>query len=189
MCWIGHVITMFLMTWISELTDNFAPGQVLCMHLSTYDLWDEHSSLIEEVQARSKTIAIAKYAYWTSAVMRWWGRDRSVNWLAKSAGISEEEAEARIAGLPVHVGPRLGSNAGDPRKALGIVAAMGNEDVFVYDTVGNSPWGCEQINKIVVDACRHQCVINLSPPGRSFGSVCPEGAVCVTQEGEVLARD
>lgn len=177
------------MTWISELTDNFAPGRVLCIHLNApYDTRNEHSALTQEVQAQSKTIAIAEYATWTSLFRRWWERDRSVNWLAMAAGMSKADARARIAGLPVHVGPRLGGCATDPRKALGIVATMGDEDVFVYDTVANSPWGCEQINELVVDGCRHQCVIHLSPPGRSFGSVCPEGAVCVTQDGEVLWR-
>lgn len=167
---------------------DFLPGTTTCLHIP-HGFSDEQTEIenhiIHEVKCQGKSLGICRWPTPRRGVLGWFRRDRTRKWLAKEAGISQEEADILIASMGEPVEATLAANPGTPRELLGITAMLVRKpDVLLYFTSFLDPLGCEKVHRYVASKGADLCVLHLSMPtvfgnGTPAPRHCPLVANCV----------
>jgi hypothetical protein len=167
---------------------RFSRGRILCLHVphgSHNAVGSLERQLVDVARQQAKGILVCRPATSRRGPRQWLWPQTSVDWLARAASVSRQEAHALIAALPVPVATVLSHNAGTPRSLLGIAAALAREtDVVVYTTAGLDPLGCEAVHEYIASRRVDLCVIHLSMPafygdGSHAPRLCPSRAECL----------
>lgn len=166
---------------LHRLTNGFKSGSSLCVHVNSYrnlHSIKEHTTRLAD--RNSISAKVGRSAEWSGVIAKWIGRNATARWLSRNAGITSLKAQSLIERAPLRIHPRLTYNAADPRKLLGIMSAIEQAELLMYDTIGNSPAGMNAIHAYVAEYFATRCVIHLAMSGTtSFEHQCPPGAMCV----------
>ena len=161
---------------------SFDPKHFWCLHVANYD---QIETLYRELSRRFKSdningIVVAP-ASLDTVRRRLLRQPTDVEWLTQNAGISSEAAATIIDGFPIRVAPRMNQNAMNPRRFLGLAAAIAkNPDLIVYATSGMDPRGISLIHKYASAHYPDGCLIHVSAHPVGNVLTCPNGAQCVT---------
>jgi len=167
---------------------DLAPGKFICLHIPhglDGDVEALERDLPQLASRQGRKAAISKPAEIWPAGVEFFLKQRSTEWLAHTAGISEDESGQVIAGLGVRVAEKLANNAGTPRCLLGIAAKLiSKPEVVVYSDAGLDVEGCRTVHRFVAAKCSHVCFVHVSYPavfgdGSPHPRICPPGVQCV----------
>ena len=164
---------------------TFTPGFAWCLHLSPPDDVERlQQSLGARFRADGREVVIAETAHPRTMRKRLFQEPTAVEWLVQNSVLTEESAEQVIAGLPVRVAPLLSHNAGNPRRFLGLAAALSkNPDVLIYETGGMDPAGMMKLHAYV--RVRYAGCLIYATPGMDLqteycpSQLCPSQGQCL----------
>ena len=159
---------------------NIGDQRFLCVQVASYDAEaDVHRALEQRCRASGLTMRIATWAN-DPRLYRWLGWSLFPDqWLARDAGISRSEAQRIIAGFPIKLAAKLNCLAMNPRRFLGVAAAIcRHPDVVVFDTPGMDPMGFKRLHEYLFSMNSGPRMIHLSC-GHECGH-CEANASCLT---------
>lgn len=167
--------------WYGTGDIAFVPGFTWCLHVAPREGVEQlQQSLYERFQADGRQVVIAREADPRTMRKRLFQEAAAVDWLVQHSALTEETAEKFIAEMPVRVAPLLSHNAGNPRRFLGLAAALShNPDVLIYETGGMDPAGILKLHAYV--RVRYAgCLIYVTPGMDLQTEFCPS-QLCPSQ--------
>lgn len=161
-----------------SLSGGFAAGTRLCAHATSWDSFAAIETVLQEAtQNVGMTFGAPQEPRW-SGWSKWWNSDDAVRWLGHQRNLPLSEAAELIQSSPIHIRPKLCQNAGDPRKILGVMA-LGSVAVLLYDTLGMSPVGAEQLHQHIAGEYGNSCVVHRMLAAGTSVRPCPPDLTCL----------
>ncbi len=159
----------------------YCPGFVWCLHADPGDgVKRLQQRLYERFQSEGRQVVVAEEAAPRSMRKRLFQEPAIVDWLVQNSSLSQASAEQTIGDFPVRVAPLLSQNAANPRRFLGMAAALSNDpEVLLYDTMGMDLVGMQRLHAYV--RVRYAgCLVFVTPRTDLQTEFCPS-QLCPTQ--------
>jgi hypothetical protein len=166
---------------------ELAPGKILCLHIPDGfhdELERVEKALLQLAARKNRTIGLCRLA--TPGFTRTLGlEEKTIQWLSKESGISDEQAKQMLTELGVPVAEKLVYNPGTARVLLGIASMLARKsDVIVYCTDGLDFSGRWSVHRFLARKCAGYCLIHIASPtelgnGSPAPKSCPAGAECI----------
>jgi len=150
-----------------------------CVHfppLCDYELIvNEFSSLCQNA---CQSIAVARLPEPQSIRFSLKRCQSTIDWFCAATSTSQQTARQIIEGIPVSVLRDLQSNATNPRRFLGLAAAITKQtDVLLYDSSGMDPFGRTKIHRYAREHFKGTCLLHVC--WVPLSSSCPNTPNCV----------